>query len=934
MGKIIREFNWSETALGSPDKWPGSLTSTLSLCLNSAFPMLVFWGPEMITFYNDAFRPSLGIEGKHPGIGKKGEEMWADIWHIINPLFEKVKATGEPIWFEDQLVPFYRNGKTEDIYWTFSYSPIYNEEGRIHGIFVTCTETTEKVRQAKHLEENREHLRNIILKAPVAMCLLQGPEYVVEIANNKILEIWGKTADEVLSKPVFTGLPEAKGQGFEELLERVYTKGETYTAFGLPTQLPRNNELKTVYLNFVYEPHWDVEGNIIGVIAVAAEVTEQVVTQLKLEESEHQVRSIVESAPFPIGVYHGKEMKIALANQSILDVWGKGNDVVGKLYAEVLPELDNQEIFQQLDHVFTTGIPFHAKNRRVDLMVDGAMKIFYFNYSFTPLYDSNGNIYGVMNTAADVTDLNLAKQQIEESETRFRLLADSMPQFIWSADEKGNLNYFNQAILNYSGLSLSELSGKGWLEIVHPDEREESFKLWQNSVREGNDFIYHHRFKNKNGEYKWQLSRAVPQKDSEGNIQMWIGTSTDIHDHKLFEEELSNLVKERTLELERSKEQIEKSAERLHAVFNNAQSGMFTFSPVKNEAGEVVDFRFVITNPNYASYVGQTPEMLNGTLGSKWFPTYLTNGVFDTYKKTYLTGESQRLDIHYKDDGLDIFIDVVSAKVGDEVLVTFTDHSPLKRAQLQLEKYIEELKRSNASLEEFAYAASHDMKEPIRKIHFFTDRIKASLSERFNDVETRYFNRMELAARRMGYLIDDLLSYSQLSVVKKDFEPVDLNHVVQLVLNDLELEIEEKNAIVDVQKLCIVSGHSRQLQQVFQNLITNAMKFMKEGTSPVVKISCDRLRGNETKFSLPKEIGEQEFNLVEVKDNGIGFEQEDAEKIFKLFTRLHGNVEFTGTGIGLSIVRKVMENHNGYVRAESEPDQGACFQLLFPIVED
>ncbi len=140
----------------------------------------------------------------------------------------------------------------------------------------------------------------------------------------------------------------------------------------------------------------------------------------KLEEGEQQVRALVESAPFPIAVYIGKEMRIQLANQSVMDIWGKGNDVVGKLFAEVLPELDNQEIFEQLDSVFTTGIAFHAKNQNVNLVIDGKLHPYYFNYSFTPLFDAAGNVYGVMNTAADVTDLNLAKQNIELSENNLR----------------------------------------------------------------------------------------------------------------------------------------------------------------------------------------------------------------------------------------------------------------------------------------------------------------------------------------------------------------------------------------------------------------------------------------------------------------------------------------------------------------------------------
>lgn len=138
MGKLIREKDWSNTALGSPENWPQSLRTSLSMILNSKFPMFLFWGRELVCFYNDAYRPSLGKEGKHPAIlGMKTEDVWAEIWNFISPLIEKVLANGEATWHEDQLLPIYRNGKMEDVYWTFSYSPFTDESGKPAGVFVT-----------------------------------------------------------------------------------------------------------------------------------------------------------------------------------------------------------------------------------------------------------------------------------------------------------------------------------------------------------------------------------------------------------------------------------------------------------------------------------------------------------------------------------------------------------------------------------------------------------------------------------------------------------------------------------------------------------------------------------------------------------------------------------------------------------------------------
>jgi hypothetical protein len=151
ISEIILQVDWSSTCIGDMETWPLSLQITLGNILHSAFPMFLFWGEDFLCFYNDAFRPSLGIDGKHPAIGKKAIAVWGEIWHFIGPLIQGVFNTHQPVWFEDQLVPFYRNGKVEDIYWTFSYSPAFGENNEVKGVLVTCVETTKAVmaRQAK-----------------------------------------------------------------------------------------------------------------------------------------------------------------------------------------------------------------------------------------------------------------------------------------------------------------------------------------------------------------------------------------------------------------------------------------------------------------------------------------------------------------------------------------------------------------------------------------------------------------------------------------------------------------------------------------------------------------------------------------------------------------------------------------------------------------
>lgn len=169
MGELTRSLNWAGTSLGNPETWPQSLLTTVNILLNSRFPMFLWWGPDLIQFYNDAYRPSLGASGKHPSaLGQKGEDCWPEIWPIIKPLIDQVMAGGASTWSEDQLIPIYRNGRLEDVYWTFSYSKIIDEQGKPAGVLVICNETTEKVKSFKQIQQAKQELEFAIEAAELA----------------------------------------------------------------------------------------------------------------------------------------------------------------------------------------------------------------------------------------------------------------------------------------------------------------------------------------------------------------------------------------------------------------------------------------------------------------------------------------------------------------------------------------------------------------------------------------------------------------------------------------------------------------------------------------------------------------------------------------------------------------------------------------------
>lgn len=269
---------------------------------------------------------------------------------------------------------------------------------------------------------------------------------------------------------------------------------------------------------------------------------------------------------------------------------------------------------------------------------------------------------------------------------------------------------------------------------------------------------------------------------------------------------------------------------------------------------------------------------------------------------------------------------------------TEPDLSDYKQMVLEKEKFqkilenkVKELDRSNKELEEFAYIASHDLQEPLRKITSFSERLKEKLPSNLEPDVQLYLNRMLAATENMRTLIDNLLEFSRTSRSREPFVKLDLNNVLADVKADLELKIEETGATITADKLPVIDAIPMQMRQLFTNLFTNAIKFRKPNFPPVITINS-RLASEDDRDThhLRPDVP---YYIIRVSDEGIGFDQEYSEKIFQIFQRLHGKAEYPGSGIGLAICKKIAENHKGNIFAEGEQGKGASFNLILPEIQ-
>jgi len=311
MGALIRTYDWTKTPLGAPDVWPQSLKTAVRLLLTSQHPMFIWWGPELIQFYNDAYRQTMGPERHPSALGQRGRDCWEEIWDIIGPQIEFVMDGKGATWHVDQLVPVTRHGRREDVWWTYGYSPI-DEAGNVRGVLVVCNDVTEQHVLTEQLEEANLHLadegarlRHLFHQAPGFMCVLRGPEHVFELTNASYTQLIGRR--DVIGKPVREALPELTGQPFFDLLDQVYATGQSFVGRRLPARLRTqgNDVAEQRYLDFVYQPITDSSGAVSGIFVEGSDVTDHVRAeekqQLLIRELHHRVKSTLATVQAILG---------------------------------------------------------------------------------------------------------------------------------------------------------------------------------------------------------------------------------------------------------------------------------------------------------------------------------------------------------------------------------------------------------------------------------------------------------------------------------------------------------------------------------------------------------------------------------------------------------------------------------------------------------
>ncbi len=577
--------------------------------------MYIWWGQDLLCFYNDAYCASIGPELHPRSLGRPAREVWAEIWHIIGPQIDYVMEGYGATWQENALVPITRHGVREDVYWTYSYGPIDDEQAPngVGGVLVVCSETTEQVRAAQQKAAEAERLELMFRQAPGAIAVLRGPGHVFEIANPAYEALAGRRG--LVGRTVAEALPEVVDQGFIGLLDEVYNTGEPFVGRNVPLALARaGGTVAQLILDFTYQPIRDELGNVTGIFVEGVDVTDRAradAVQHEADATATEIRSmqalmlelsdVLRHLDDPAAIMGtaaelmGRYLEVGRAGYVEVDEtgayvtslrdWTDGRmpSFAGRHrlldYGEaIVADFRAGKTIRLVDVCDDVGTvaskrAYAAMGMRAGIAVpvlkEGQFAAAMFAHSAGPRSWSDNE----ENLLRDVADrvweaLTRARSEsaLRASEMQFRSLAEAMLNHVWTATPEGDLDWFNGRVYEYSGADQEQLDGSGWLSIVHPEDLAGAIERWSACLESGKDYEMEFRLRRADGNYRWHIARAVALRGADGAIGRWVGTNTDIEEQKAAATVLSNInahleeqVAQRTGELMAAEEALRQS---------------------------------------------------------------------------------------------------------------------------------------------------------------------------------------------------------------------------------------------------------------------------------------------------------------------------------------------------------------------------------------
>lgn len=654
-------------------------------------------------------------------------------------------------------------------------------------------------------------------------------------------------------------------------------------------------------------PMQDAQGNIQAWIGVNTDIQEQKNIQQKLRERDEYVQRMLSQAPVQFAVLKGPKLVGDFATPQFRLLVG-GRDIVGKPFREALPELKHQGYFEIIENVYASGILYRGTEQpaSLDRKGTGELEVGYFDFTYQPLFGLDHQVEGIMILVVEVTEKVLAQQQtvkltkeLKASHDRVTQILDALPQMSFTSLPDGYVDFYSQQWYDYLGTTPEILNGWGWEKFIHPEDLEKTTVNWLNSINTGQTFEIENRWlkKETDQEYRWFLVRGVPVKDAQGNISMWVGSHTDIHEQKQTQ-----------LALQESTKNFQFLADSMpQLVWTTDAEGYHDYF-----------------NKKWVEYTGYDEELSKG--GRMWnnllHPDDQARAA-QRWADSLATGNPYQIEYRFKraSDGEWRWFLARALPMRDQegTIVkwfgTCTDIEEQKRDEEMMVLANIELRTINEDLDSFVYTASHDLKLPIINMAGIFKELVRNATFKDPDAEM-LIGMFDKSLNRINATISDL---AEIVKVQKNINAQRVEVNLQDLVEEVNLSIQDMimasgaEIQTDFTEIPILRYSHVNLKSIFYNLISNAIKYRAAGIKPIISLKT-ALHG--------------EYIQLEVKDNGMGIDMnKHGGKIFQMFKRFHNHVP--GSGLGLYIINRIMQKNGGYIEVKSQVNEGTTFNLYF-----
>ncbi len=823
---------------------------------------------------------------------------------------------------------------------------------------------------------------NILLHSTQPMFVWWGRDALVHIFNDEFASLFGNTYDLALGKSgydTWNGIWPTLNSRIETVFGNEGTSDDD-----IPLLIRRSGLEEEAYFKVSYNPVSSFKKGVGGLFGIVTEKTQSILHERPLQtlkglgagnlENKQLFIDIFEFAPFGVAAVEGKEFLVTSANKTFFELMQSTYEqVIGKSILEVLPGLQNQGLHEISHKILEKGETYRISEVPSTFNTEGKPESRYFDVIYQPFRKVSGGSHAIISFIVDVTEKVLARKKMVASTQHMSNLVSQVNAGIASVDLEGNFIDMNDRYCAITGYSRQELLQKSMLEITHPEDVKINLPLFKKCVLENENFFIEKRYLKKDGSIVW-VNNSVSIIINKGGERFITAVCIDITEQKNAQEALRQSERQLALELEDARllqqlsnkiitkdniqelfeEMVESAMKIMHADMGSLQildkeskhlhlRAQKNFHPQSAKIWQKVSATST-TACGRSLDIGKRVVIADiekevSTLDDDQYLAFQLSEILSVQSTLLVSRGGEPLGVisthwkhpyHPSERELNL-LDVLARQASDLIEKKRSD-AELRQFNLRLEQQVEErtmdLVRANKELESFNYIASHDMQEPLRKILTFINLIKKNEYEQKSTEQ--YFHKISESANRMSKLIKSVLNYSVISKSNKEFTEVDLNEVLMEVTSDFEILIEEKKAVITSSELPVIIANYLQMQQVFANLISNSIKFAKG--DPEITITSKEINGIEIDGEpiQSKSNASKKFIQLIFTDNGIGFMPEHKSKIFEVFQRLHGKSEYSGTGIGLSIVKKIVEAHGGYISAESKSGEGAVFTIALP----